>query len=93
MISYQKHHCVSPHCPSLPSPLSPFPHATGAIFVIDSHHSLKWLDGVVQRMCAMSDDHQLQSLVGMPLVILALGEEFMNENSVEAKRVIEVTNR
>ena len=68
-------------------------HTAAAIFVIDSHHSLKWLDGVVQRMCALSDDHQLQSLVGMPLVILALGEEFMNENSAEVQHVTEVSNR
>ena len=78
-----------PLCPFCPPPLPPL----GAVFLIDSQESLKWLDRVVQRMCVISENHQLQPLVGMPLVILALGEEFMNENSAEVRHVTEVANR
>lgn len=92
--SYQGHYL----CVSLPSSLpllspSPSPPPLGAVFLIDSQESLKWLDRVVQRMCVISENHQLQPLVGMPLVILALGEEFMNENSAEVRHVTEVANR
>ena len=78
-----------------PNSLFPVPSAPppGAVFLIDSQESLKWLDRVALRMCVLSESHQLQPLAGMPLVILALGEKFMNENSAEAQRVTEVANR
>ena len=83
-------------CPSLystPYSLPSLHPPLGAVFLIESQEGLKWLDRIAQHMCVLSESHQLQPLAGMPVVILALGEKFMDGSSAEVQHVTEVANR